>query len=245
MSTLMGETFKERALPWMLHSPIDRDVYLYCSLSECLAKVLIRLILRTFQSGYILRIIIKILVWLCISIHGDFIHPSISWCTRPFLKVHLWLWVLLESSLMAMSTSNKNECVVLHSQTAQIPVCPLGCVQARLYVYRIMCCIASLLTFLILLMAIKSWPGLRNFVLCDTRAELLQCRMHKDAVYNKRVDLVVCDEAHTLKNGDSQITTAVAGLPAVRRLLLSGTPVQVSSLFLTKQGAIPSSCTLI
>jgi len=54
--------------------------------------------------------------------------------------------------------------------------------------------------------------------------------MHKDTVYNKKVDLVVCDEAHTLKNGDSQVTMAVAGLPAVRRLLLSGTPVQVGQI---------------
>eukprot|EP00967_Tisochrysis_lutea_P077182 scaffold104732_cov17-Tisochrysis_lutea.AAC.1 len=51
--------------------------------------------------------------------------------------------------------------------------------------------------------------------------------MHKDTVYNKKVDLVICDEAHTLKNGDSQVTMAVSNLPAVRRLLLSGTPVQV------------------
>lgn len=53
------------------------------------------------------------------------------------------------------------------------------------------------------------------------------CSTHKEAVYRKNVDLVMCDEAHFMKNGEAQITQAVAGIPAARRLLLSGTPVQV------------------
>jgi hypothetical protein len=52
-------------------------------------------------------------------------------------------------------------------------------------------------------------------------------RMHKETVYRLGVDALACDEAHCLKNRDSQITQAVAGLPTQRRLLLSGTPVQV------------------
>ncbi|EFJ41266.1 hypothetical protein VOLCADRAFT_107785 [Volvox carteri f. nagariensis] len=51
-------------------------------------------------------------------------------------------------------------------------------------------------------------------------------RMHREAVVRKGVDIVICDEAHTLKNGESQLTKAVAGLPARMRLLLSGTPIQ-------------------
>lgn len=30
-------------------------------------------------------------------------------------------------------------------------------------------------------------------------------RLHKEAVYKKGVDFLVCDEAHQLKNGDSQV----------------------------------------
>lgn len=36
------------------------------------------------------------------------------------------------------------------------------------------------------------------------------------------IDVVMCDEAHFLKNGDAQITQAVSGLTAKRRLLMSG-----------------------
>eukprot|EP00878_Enallax_costatus_P022878 GHUV01024312.1.p1 GENE.GHUV01024312.1~~GHUV01024312.1.p1 ORF type:complete len:146 (-),score=20.92 GHUV01024312.1:250-687(-) len=36
------------------------------------------------------------------------------------------------------------------------------------------------------------------------------------------IDVVMCDEAHFLKNGEAQITQAVSGLTANRRLLMSG-----------------------
>ncbi|KAF6257532.1 P-loop containing nucleoside triphosphate hydrolase protein [Scenedesmus sp. NREL 46B-D3] len=52
-------------------------------------------------------------------------------------------------------------------------------------------------------------------------------RMHKAEVYRMGLDVVMCDEAHFLKNGEAQITQAVAGLAsAKRRLLMSGTPIQ-------------------
>ncbi|WIA39238.1 hypothetical protein OEZ86_005361 [Tetradesmus obliquus] len=52
-------------------------------------------------------------------------------------------------------------------------------------------------------------------------------RMHKAEVYRKGLDVVMCDEAHFLKNGEAQISQAVAGLAsAKRRLLMSGTPIQ-------------------
>lgn len=48
-------------------------------------------------------------------------------------------------------------------------------------------------------------------------------RMHKTEVYKMGMDVVMCDEAHFLKNGEAQITQAVAGLTtATRRLLMSG-----------------------
>ncbi len=39
-------------------------------------------------------------------------------------------------------------------------------------------------------------------------------------------DLLVCDEAHRLKNGDSQTSKALNSLPVRRRVLLTGTPMQ-------------------
>ena len=48
-------------------------------------------------------------------------------------------------------------------------------------------------------------------------------RIYKAEVYKLGIDVVVCDEAHFLKNGDSQITQAVSQIPAKRRLLVSGT----------------------
>eukprot|EP00884_Botryococcus_braunii_P015006 jgi/Botrbrau1/23506/Bobra.106_1s0057.1 len=54
-------------------------------------------------------------------------------------------------------------------------------------------------------------------------------RLHKLDVYGCGIDVVVCDEAHFLKNGDSQTTQAVKGLQQTipkRRLLLTGTPIQ-------------------
>ena len=40
------------------------------------------------------------------------------------------------------------------------------------------------------------------------------------------VELVVCDEGHRLKNAEIKTTKAVAALPAQRRIILSGTPIQ-------------------
>ncbi|KAG2494782.1 hypothetical protein HYH03_007025 [Edaphochlamys debaryana] len=51
-------------------------------------------------------------------------------------------------------------------------------------------------------------------------------RDHRDAVTKKGIDIVICDEAHFLKNGEAVLTKAVASLPAKMRILLSGTPIQ-------------------
>lgn len=40
------------------------------------------------------------------------------------------------------------------------------------------------------------------------------------------VDLVVCDEAHKLKNDNAAVTQCITSLEAKRRLLISGTPIQ-------------------
>jgi DNA repair and recombination RAD54-like protein len=39
-------------------------------------------------------------------------------------------------------------------------------------------------------------------------------------------DLLICDEAHRLKNAATATTKALAGLACRRRVLLSGTPMQ-------------------
>jgi SNF2 family DNA or RNA helicase len=54
--------------------------------------------------------------------------------------------------------------------------------------------------------------------------------MHKGEVGKLSIDVVMCDEAHQLKNTDAQITQAVAGLGTKRRLLISGAVAWVESL---------------
>jgi DNA repair and recombination RAD54-like protein len=42
----------------------------------------------------------------------------------------------------------------------------------------------------------------------------------------KGIDLVICDEGHRLKNAESKTSMAVNALPAKKRIILSGTPIQ-------------------
>nr|QDO16345.1 DNA repair and recombination protein RAD54-like [Lingulodinium polyedra] len=51
-------------------------------------------------------------------------------------------------------------------------------------------------------------------------------RGHASQVADCGIDLIVCDEAHKLKNDDAATTKCIAGLAAKRRLLISGTPIQ-------------------
>lgn len=48
------------------------------------------------------------------------------------------------------------------------------------------------------------------------------CAVCTAVIVCHHLQVVMCDEAHFLKNSDAQITQAVAGLPARRRLLMSG-----------------------
>lgn len=45
------------------------------------------------------------------------------------------------------------------------------------------------------------------------------------------IGLLLCDEGHRLKNGESQTFVALNGLNVDRRVILSGTPIQVSPFF--------------
>lgn len=51
-------------------------------------------------------------------------------------------------------------------------------------------------------------------------------RMHAHRLHDTPIDLVICDEAHRLKNDRTKTAVAIAKLPSKRRLLLSGTPIQ-------------------
>ncbi|PFH38568.1 SWI2/SNF2-containing protein RAD54 [Besnoitia besnoiti] len=51
-------------------------------------------------------------------------------------------------------------------------------------------------------------------------------RMHVHRLEGVPIDMVVCDEAHRLKNDKTKTALAISELPAKKRLLLSGTPIQ-------------------
>ncbi|CDJ36193.1 DNA repair protein rad54, putative [Eimeria mitis] len=51
-------------------------------------------------------------------------------------------------------------------------------------------------------------------------------RAHAHRVASVPIDLIICDEAHRLKNDRTKTSVAISQLPAKRRLLLSGTPIQ-------------------
>ncbi|KAL8272041.1 hypothetical protein Esti_004165 [Eimeria stiedai] len=51
-------------------------------------------------------------------------------------------------------------------------------------------------------------------------------RAHAHRVASVPIDLVICDEAHRLKNDKTKTSLAISQLGAKRRLLLSGTPIQ-------------------
>lgn len=54
-------------------------------------------------------------------------------------------------------------------------------------------------------------------------------RLHSKRFYEKPdscCDLLICDEAHRLKNSETATNQALAGLKCRRRILLSGTPMQ-------------------
>ena len=58
-------------------------------------------------------------------------------------------------------------------------------------------------------------------------------RLHASVLHQSEVGLVLCDEGHRLKNSENQTYQALMSLKAKRRVLLSGTPIQVFSNFLS------------
>uniref|UniRef100_A0A8R1XQ67 DNA repair and recombination protein RAD54-like n=1 Tax=Onchocerca volvulus TaxID=6282 RepID=A0A8R1XQ67_ONCVO len=51
-------------------------------------------------------------------------------------------------------------------------------------------------------------------------------RLHASILLQKEIGLIICDEGHRLKNSDNQTYQALFGLKCVRRVLISGTPIQ-------------------
>ncbi|KAI9788217.1 MAG: DNA-dependent ATPase protein rad54 [Peltula sp. TS41687] len=51
-------------------------------------------------------------------------------------------------------------------------------------------------------------------------------RLNVEELKNTPIGLLLCDEGHRLKNGESQTFTALNGLNVDRRVILSGTPIQ-------------------
>ncbi|TGZ81204.1 putative RAD54 protein [Ascodesmis nigricans] len=51
-------------------------------------------------------------------------------------------------------------------------------------------------------------------------------RLNVDELKNVKIGLLLCDEGHRLKNGESQTFQALNGLNVTRRVILSGTPIQ-------------------
>lgn len=51
-------------------------------------------------------------------------------------------------------------------------------------------------------------------------------RLYVDELKHCKIGLMLCDEGHRLKNGDSQTFTALNSLNVTRRVILSGTPIQ-------------------
>lgn len=52
-------------------------------------------------------------------------------------------------------------------------------------------------------------------------------RIYADVLKKTEIGLILCDEGHRLKNADSNTYQALNELNAKRRVILSGTPIQV------------------
>jgi SNF2 family DNA or RNA helicase len=75
--------------------------------------------------------------------------------------------------------------------------------------------------------ALASWAQSRDVKGSVLVASYDQYRIHVEKILKiQRIDLVVCDEGHRLKNSKIKISQALNRLPTKRRVILSGTPIQ-------------------
>ncbi|XP_055388640.1 uncharacterized protein LOC129617445 [Condylostylus longicornis] len=70
-------------------------------------------------------------------------------------------------------------------------------------------------------------------------------RLHVGRLKDCPIDLVICDEAHRLKNDKAKIAAAIGEISTKRRLLLSGTPIQndLEEFYSLASLCIPSALT--
>ena len=66
----------------------------------------------------------------------------------------------------------------------------------------------------------------RMFQILIVSYETIRTHISRLIKHRDCCDLLVCDEAHRLKNSDNQTSRALASLPVQRRVLLTGTPMQ-------------------
>lgn len=66
----------------------------------------------------------------------------------------------------------------------------------------------------------------RMFNILIVSYETIRTHISRLVKHNDCCDLLVCDEAHRLKNSDNQTSKALASIPVQRRVLLTGTPMQ-------------------
>ncbi|CCG81829.1 SNF2 family N-terminal domain protein [Taphrina deformans PYCC 5710] len=76
--------------------------------------------------------------------------------------------------------------------------------------------------------ALKAWKDAtgRGIVRPALIVSYETLRMNVEALGGTEVGLLLCDEGHRLKNGESQTFTALNSLNCKRRVILSGTPIQ-------------------
>lgn len=67
---------------------------------------------------------------------------------------------------------------------------------------------------------------LRMYQVLICSYECLRSHVKRLTKYKDCCDLLVCDEAHRLKNNENQTSRALNSLPVKRRVLLTGTPMQ-------------------
>eukprot|EP00934_Nitzschia_sp_Nitz4_P000638 Nitzschia sp. Nitz4//scaffold52_size167869//21055//24830//NITZ4_002260-RA/size167869-snap-gene-0.208-mRNA-1//1//CDS//3329553987//638//frame0 len=73
---------------------------------------------------------------------------------------------------------------------------------------------------------LTSFAKLRIFQILVCSYECIRAHSKKLTKFPDCCDLLVCDEAHRLKNRDNQTSRALNSLPVKRRVLLTGTPMQ-------------------
>lgn len=77
---------------------------------------------------------------------------------------------------------------------------------------------------------LDSFAKTKLFQILICSYECLRTHVGRLTKYKDCCDLLVCDEAHRLKNRENQTSRALNSLPVKRRVLLTGTPMQNGAL---------------